>query len=128
VADDLCADLDQLLAQAGQRPRLRCLRHRQGPHKVAEIVGKSMKLKAHRLAAKVPHDIRVARRAAHLKDIRPQARGRAVASTIGEDEQLALLLSFGDIAGEYATISSHGPYRAIYLGFWLTKLGQCGTK
>jgi hypothetical protein len=37
VAHDLGADLDQLLAQAGQRPRLRRLRHRQRPHEIAEI-------------------------------------------------------------------------------------------
>jgi hypothetical protein len=36
VARDLRADLDQLLAQAGQR--LRRLRHRQRPHKIAEVV------------------------------------------------------------------------------------------
>jgi len=46
VTDDLGADLDQLLPQAGQRPRLRGLRHRQRPHEVAQVVGKSMKLKA----------------------------------------------------------------------------------
>jgi hypothetical protein len=39
VADDLRADLDQFLAQAGQRPRLRGLWHRQGSHEIAEIVG-----------------------------------------------------------------------------------------
>src|SRR6266851_1794004 len=37
VADDLGADLDQLLAQAGQRPRLRRLRHRQGSHEIRGI-------------------------------------------------------------------------------------------
>jgi hypothetical protein len=46
VADGLGADLDQLLAQAGQRPRLRGLGHRQRPHEVAEVVGKGMKLEA----------------------------------------------------------------------------------
>ena len=49
VANDLRADLDQLFAQAGQRPRLRGLRHRQGAQEVAEIVGQGMKLKAHRV-------------------------------------------------------------------------------
>ena len=39
MADDLRTDLDQLLAQADQRPRLRCLWHRQCPHEVAEVVG-----------------------------------------------------------------------------------------
>ena len=47
VADDLRADLDQLFAQAGQRPRLRRLRHRQRAHEVAEVVGQRMQLEAH---------------------------------------------------------------------------------
>ena len=46
VADDLGADLDQLLSQAGQRPRLRRLRHRQRAHEVAEVVGERMELEA----------------------------------------------------------------------------------
>ena len=46
VADDLGADLDQLLAQAGQRPRLRRLRHRQRPHEIAKIVGQRVELEA----------------------------------------------------------------------------------
>jgi len=46
VADDLRADLDQLLAGPGQRLRLRRLRHRQRPHEIAEIVRKSMELEA----------------------------------------------------------------------------------
>jgi hypothetical protein len=46
VADDFSADLDQLLAQAGQRPRFSRLRHREGSHEIAEIVGKGMELKA----------------------------------------------------------------------------------
>src|SRR5215475_844813 len=44
VADELGADLDQLLLQARQRPvpdRLRC---RQGTQEVAEIVGQRVKL------------------------------------------------------------------------------------
>jgi hypothetical protein len=44
MADDLGADLDQLLPQPGQRPRLRRLRHRQGSHEVAEVVGEGMEL------------------------------------------------------------------------------------
>jgi hypothetical protein len=32
MADDLCADVDQLLTQAGQRPRLRRVRHRERSH------------------------------------------------------------------------------------------------
>jgi hypothetical protein len=39
TAHDLGADLDQLLAQAGQRPRLRRLGHRQRPHEMAQVVG-----------------------------------------------------------------------------------------
>jgi hypothetical protein len=46
VADDLGADLDQLLAQAGQRPRFRRLRHRQRSHEVAQVVGEDVELKA----------------------------------------------------------------------------------
>jgi hypothetical protein len=42
----LGADLDQLLAQAGQRPRLHRLRHRQRPHEIAEIVGQRVELEA----------------------------------------------------------------------------------
>src|SRR4051812_18134835 len=34
MADDLRPDLDQLLLEAGQRPRLRCLWYRQRPHEV----------------------------------------------------------------------------------------------
>ena len=49
VTDDLRANLDQLLAQAGQRSRLRGPRHRQRPHEIAKVVGKSVELKAHRV-------------------------------------------------------------------------------
>jgi hypothetical protein len=49
VADDLGADLDQLLPQAGQRPRLRRLRHGEGSHEIAEIVCQGMELKANRV-------------------------------------------------------------------------------
>ena len=49
MADDLRADLYQLLAQAGQRPRLGRLRHRQCAHEIAEVVRQGMKLKAHRV-------------------------------------------------------------------------------
>jgi hypothetical protein len=38
VADDRGVDLDQLLAQAGQRPRFRRLGHRQRPHEIAKVV------------------------------------------------------------------------------------------
>ena len=44
VADDLRADLDQLLLQAGQRPVLDRLGRRQGAQEVAEIVGERVKL------------------------------------------------------------------------------------
>jgi hypothetical protein len=39
MTNDLRADLDQILTQAGQRARLRCLGQRQRPHEVAEIIG-----------------------------------------------------------------------------------------
>jgi hypothetical protein len=45
VADDLRADLDQLLFEAGQRPILYRLGRRQRTQKVAEIIGERMKLK-----------------------------------------------------------------------------------
>jgi len=48
VVDDLGADLDQLLAQAAQRPWLRRVRHRQRPHEITEVVGKRMELGGHR--------------------------------------------------------------------------------
>jgi hypothetical protein len=44
MADDLRADLDQLFAQAGQRPSLRRFGHRQRSHEVAEV-GESRELK-----------------------------------------------------------------------------------
>ena len=46
VADDLRSDLDQLLAQTGQRPRLCRLRHRQRPQKVAEVIRERMEVEA----------------------------------------------------------------------------------
>jgi hypothetical protein len=49
MADDLCADLDQLFAQTGQRPRLRRLGHRQRPHEIAKVVRQGMKLQANRI-------------------------------------------------------------------------------
>ena len=48
MAHDLRADLDQLLAQAGQRPRLRRFWHRQGAHEIAEVVGQRMELETRR--------------------------------------------------------------------------------
>jgi hypothetical protein len=47
MADDLCADPDQLLAQTGQRPWLRRLRQR--PHEIAKVVRQGMKLQANRI-------------------------------------------------------------------------------
>jgi hypothetical protein len=44
VADDLDADLDQLLAQASQRPRFRRLGHRERPHEIANVVGQRVEL------------------------------------------------------------------------------------
>ena len=46
MADDLRADLDQLLFEARQRPILDRLRRRQSAQDVAEIVGQRMKLEA----------------------------------------------------------------------------------
>src|SRR4051812_8843036 len=40
-------DLDQLFAQAGQRPWLRRLWHRQRAHEVAEIIREGMELETH---------------------------------------------------------------------------------
>jgi hypothetical protein len=37
VAHHLGADFDQLLRQAGRRPRFHGLRHRQRPHEIAEM-------------------------------------------------------------------------------------------
>src|ERR1700730_4527762 len=39
MASNFGADLDQLFPQAGQRPWLRPLGHRQCPHEIAKIVG-----------------------------------------------------------------------------------------
>ena len=50
VANDLRADLDQLLLQARQRPILDRLRRRQRAQKIAEVVGKRMKLEPHCVA------------------------------------------------------------------------------
>jgi hypothetical protein len=47
VADDLGTDLDQLLPQTGQRPRLRRLGHRECPHEIAKVVGQRVELKTH---------------------------------------------------------------------------------
>jgi hypothetical protein len=46
MADDLGADLDQFLAQPGQRPRFHRLRHRQRAHEVAKVVGERVELEA----------------------------------------------------------------------------------
>ena len=51
AADDLGADLDQLLPLTRQGPRLRCRGHRQGSHEVAEVVGRRMELKANRVGS-----------------------------------------------------------------------------
>jgi len=46
MADNLGADLDQLFAQAGQRPRPCRLRHRHPAHEIAEVVREGVKLQA----------------------------------------------------------------------------------
>jgi hypothetical protein len=66
VTDDIRGDLDQRLAQAGQRPRLRRHGHRQHPHEIAEIVGQRVELTTDALAAKERQDSR-----AHLIALLP---------------------------------------------------------
>jgi|SRR5215813_6366282 len=46
MADDLGADLDKLIRQTRQAPRLCCRGHRQGSRGTAEVVGQYMELKA----------------------------------------------------------------------------------
>jgi hypothetical protein len=45
MADDLGTDLDQLLAQTGQRPLLRRFGHRQSSYEIGEVVGERMEVK-----------------------------------------------------------------------------------
>jgi len=52
MADNLRADLDQFLLQRRQRPILHWLGRRQRAKEVAEIVGESVKLKAHSVRSK----------------------------------------------------------------------------
>ena len=54
MAHDLRADLDQSLAQAGQRPRLRRFWHRQGAHEITQVVGQRMELETHRIGGEGP--------------------------------------------------------------------------
>ena len=54
MADDLRADLDQFLLQARQRPVFDWLGRRQRAEKVAEIVGKRMKLEPHGVGRECP--------------------------------------------------------------------------
>ena len=54
VAHDLCADLDQLVLQARQRPVFDRLRRRQRAQEISEIVGERMKLKSHRVGGERP--------------------------------------------------------------------------
>ena len=54
VARDLRANLDELLAEAGQRPRLRRLRHRQRTHEVAEVVGERVEPETHGIGGEGP--------------------------------------------------------------------------
>ncbi len=51
MTDNFGADLDQLLAQSGQRPVLDLLRQGQCPHEVGEIIGERMNLKPDRIVA-----------------------------------------------------------------------------
>ena len=54
MADDLGADLDQLLLQARQRPVLDRLRRRQRAQEIAEILGERMTLQTHRVGGECP--------------------------------------------------------------------------
>src|SRR4051794_25692450 len=54
VSDDLRADFDQLLAQAGYRPPLHRLGHCQRAHEIPEIIGQRMKLKTHGISGESP--------------------------------------------------------------------------
>ena len=54
MAHHLCADLDQLLLQARQRPVLDRFGRRQRAQEIAEIVGQRMKLKANRVGSERP--------------------------------------------------------------------------
>ncbi len=51
MADNFGPDLDQLLAQSGQRPMLDLLRQRQCAQEVAEIISERMKLEPDRIVA-----------------------------------------------------------------------------
>ena len=64
------ADLDQLLARRGQRPRLHFLRQHRGPQQVAEIRGQGMQLEANRVRLEaVVGEVRLADRLPALLDI-----------------------------------------------------------
>ena len=54
MANDLGADLHQLLSQCRQRPMLHLFGQGQSPHEVGEIVGQGMKLEAHLVVAELP--------------------------------------------------------------------------
>jgi len=56
VADELGADLDQFLPEAGQRPLLDWLGCRQRAEEVAEIVSECVKLKPDRVGLSVRHN------------------------------------------------------------------------
>ncbi len=51
VADDLCADLDQLLAQTRQRPLLNRFGYRERAQEIAEVVRQGVELKANGIGA-----------------------------------------------------------------------------
>ena len=54
MADDLRADLDQLLLQARQRPVFDRLGRRQRSKEIAEIIGERMELKSHSVGRERP--------------------------------------------------------------------------
>jgi hypothetical protein len=63
VADDSRTDLDQLLAQGGERPLLDLLRQRWRAQEVGEIVSERVQLEAYSVCRKAWQDSRVQRSA-----------------------------------------------------------------
>ena len=61
MADDLRADLDELLLQTRQRPILDRLRRRQSAQEIAEIVGQRMKLETDGVRGERPTSVIVRR-------------------------------------------------------------------
>jgi hypothetical protein len=51
------ADLDQFLAQTGQRPRPDRLGQRQRPYEICDVIGKHMELETDRISGGVPSGV-----------------------------------------------------------------------